>query len=789
MRHPAFTTSCAGGLASIVVAALLVLPAPALATGDANEAFCPNESLPGFQPYLPDCRAYEMVSPPFKDGAPNMQVRAVSNDGSRVIASSLGAFAGTEGDPIDHIQGAVYEFARSGSGWVASSVTPPASLSPGARFFGASADATRVLWEVLGSSKSVYSLDVDVREADGSFVKVGPLVAPVAGPPAGNIGGEKESGLDPAGASKDLSHVLFRIEAGDPALLWPGDTTTPGTSGSSLYEYVGTGNAHPMLVGVNEEGHLISDCETMIGSALLEGGGDAYNAVSVSGETVFFTALGRNVNNCEAAKVAPEVSELYARLDQLQSVTISEPSHGQCAECNTPATVAEGRRPAVFQGASEDGSKAFFLTEQELFKGDTATNLYEYDFNNPKGEKIVRVSGGSSEVQGVARVSEDGSHVYFVAKGVLAGVNAEGKSPVSGANNLYVFERDAAYPVGHTAFIATLSSETQAELKTAEEPCTVLSGEEKEECENRATRKFRERNEADQSDWRQSDERGVQATPDGRFLVFGSVADLTPGDTSIEGQVFEYDSLREKLVRVSIGAEGYPDGGANANANGSFIFGQDYAEQSLPTAPSTGLAVSADGAHVLFSSPGALTKGAETAAAAEAASVYEYHSVGSIENGNVYLISDGTNAFSAEMFGLDASGADAFFKTVDPLLPQDVDTHFDIYDARVDGGFPAPVAPAACEGEPCQGALSAPPSFGAPGSATVSGSGNLTPTPTPVTPKPKPKPVKCKKGFVKKHGRCKCKKGFVKKHGRCVRVKTPKKKTNTKRAKSHKGGK
>ena len=211
----------------------------------------------------------------------------------------------------------------------------------------------------------------------------------------------------------------------------------------------------------------------------------------------------------------------------------------QCLECNTTV-----KAPAEFSGASEDGSKVFFLTEQELFSGDTTKNLYEYDFDNRDERKIVRVSGGSEtpEVQGVARVSENGSHVYFVAKGVLTteprgGGCVEKCLPAPGANNLYVFERDAANRGGRTAFIATLSSETEAELVKAKEACT---GGEKVECEERAEQAFNQRNRADSADWYGS---SVQSTPDGQFLVFDSVADLTPGDTSVEPQVFEYDAL------------------------------------------------------------------------------------------------------------------------------------------------------------------------------------------------------------------------------------------------------
>ena len=146
--------------------------------------------------------------------------------------------------------------------------------------------------------------------------------------------------------------------------------------------------------------------------------------------------------------------------------------------------------------------------------------------------------------------------------------------------------------------------------------------------------------------------------------------------------------------------------------------------------------MSTDGSYVVFDSTGALAPGAETTSAAGASSVYEYRSAGSISNGNVYLISDGNNVLNAQALGLDASGENIFFATADPLLAQDVDTQFDIYDARAGGGFPAPAMPAGCEGEACQGAPSVSPVFGTPGSAAAMGGGNLTPAPVvspPVT--------------------------------------------------------
>jgi hypothetical protein len=743
----------AGALLSLVAALLSVLVSTSMAAaaGDANMTGCPNEAMAGFREYLPDCRAYEMVTPPFKDGGgPVIGLEAVSDDGSHVLAHSLGAYAGTESDAAS---GARYEFSRLGSGWVTSAISPPASLFSFNESLAASSELQTTLWATRAASQSIYAKDLYVREPDGTFVKVGPMVPPSAeaGPPAGSYQ-DFLAGYVYAGASRDLSHVLFEIRPAE-GQLWPGDTTR---NESSLYEYLGRENKQPKLVGVNAEGHLISDCGTVLGTLGLNSP-DTYNASSANGETVFFTALpateGEEGKHCNSASegTGPAVSELYARLDRSETVAVSEPAHSQCLEsiCNTAV-----KAPAEFQGASEDGSKVFFLTEQELFYGDTTKNLYEYDFANPAGHKIVRVSVGSPtpEVLGVARVSEDGSHVYFVAKGKLTSeprgggcltklspselteeeLTQEGRCrPKKEADNLYVFERDAAHPGGRLAFVATLS-------------------------------------EADNEDWLAlpGHAHPVQATPDGRFLVFGGVADLTPGDTSMQPQVFEYDALEQKLIRVSVGQAGYASGSTSADAHGSVIPNQPYNESQKPTTAETDLAVSADGSHVVFSSAGALTPAAEAAAAARAESVYEYRSVGSIANGNVYLISDGTNALSASAIGLDASGSDVFFETADPLLAQDVDTQFDLYDARVGGGFPAPAAPAGCEGEGCQGALSATPSFGAPGSVSVSGGANVPPPPPPgPVVKPKAKPLTRAQKLAKALKACRAKHN---KHRRAV---------------------
>jgi hypothetical protein len=679
-----------------LVGCVLFVSALACVVADRSVASCPNEADVNFERFLAGCGAYERVSPPFKAGSQLSigSAGGIAGDGSRILGVSIGVFGGDEGDGLNGAS-VFYQSVRSQSGWVTSAINPPSWLVPTQEFFDGSGDLTKSLWAVRRASEAVGAEEMVVREANGVFAEVGSLVPPTAAA-EGSRAGEYQPFIYPGalsyrGASSDLSHVLFSIKGNGP--MWPGDTTTNSNQGSqSLYEFVGTDNAQPELVGVNGEGRLISDCSTVLGSIGPSGeyAADTYNSISRDGETVFFTALGHQSGACGGELHAPEATAVYARVGQgpgARTVAISEPSSGDCETCQTGAPAA-----AEFQGASQDGSKVFFLSEQEVFKEHTTKDLYEYDFHNRPGHKLLRVSTGSKtpEVQGVARVSEDGSHVYFVARGVLTeGPNAEGGEPVAGGENLYVFERDASYPSGHVAFIATLS-------------------------------------EADGGDWAASDEeRPVQATPDGRYLVFQSVADLTNGDSSNVEQVFEYDAAREALVRVSVGEMGYAAGMESAEANASGITRQKYSGRLHPDTAGANLAVSDDGSVVVFESGGGLTRQASAAGEAGKVSVYEYRSAGTLSNGNVFSVSDGSSLFNAESAGVDASGGDVFFETASPVLESDGDSQSDLYDARSGGGFPAPAVVTDCEGVlSCHGGLAGVPVFGGVGSVSAVGGGN-----------------------------------------------------------------
>ena len=727
----------------------VVASSPA-AGGDANRAGCPaeTEAASGFRTYLADCRAYELVSSPFKEGFPIETIFARSSDGSRMIGQALGAFAGTEVDNAESSEsgfGALYEFKRGASGWSTVPLGPPASVFPESALLTESASLQRTLWRLTPSSQPADVQDLYVREAAGPggscpagdvvvpgacFEHVGPLHPPGKGPHI------EETTENFEGASADLTDVL--ITKTPVKGLWPGDTTV-GHETPSLYEYAGGGVSEPSLVGVrndrsveeeallehkahiNEAAVLISRCGTNLGSVESN---DAYNAVSASGNVVFFTAL-----ECFEGPGEPPVNELYARVGQSETVDISEPSTGptgDCEACDT-SSPTEG----YFQGASQDGSKVFFLSEQAgLLPGAQGENLYEYDFNGPAHDKLVRVSGAVAEpeVQGVVRVSEDGSHVYFVAGGVLAGnENANNETAQAGADNMYVYEPDPANPGQYkTVFVAMLCSETGESGAVADSGC-------------QGTAEY-----LDAYLWSREDGRPAQATPDGRFLLFSSYGHLTPDDTSGVQQLFEYDSQTGAMVRVSKGQ--IVPGGSECAATKTFEErfdcdgnidseelapimspNESYTRQGQPAKAESNIDVSSDGSYVFFQSADGLTTGATTGLR----NVYEYH------DGNVYLVSDGQDA---GLLGSDASGGDVFFTTADRLVGQDTDDQQDIYDARLEGGFPGLVVPAGCSGDPCQGSSSSPPGLSFAGSASVPGGGNLPPV-TPGVVKTAPKGV------------------------------------------------
>jgi hypothetical protein len=674
---------------------------------------------------LPDGRAYEMVTPVAKNAALLGNVFPVllpdfSADGSRLILASPQCF----GDAASCIAkrgrvGTPYQFTRGSAGWVASAMAPPATQFEANAVRNVNADAGSALFSMPTPPHGED--DFYVRHADGSLTDIGPVTPPELG--------ERGLGGGLVLATSNFSHTVIEGNS-----LWPFDESI----GASVLEYIAGGGAEPRLVGVSgglNSNDLISVCNTLAGAGVDQAA--TGSALSGDGQIVFFTAERCGAVGEHAAVPADEV---WARIGGSESVELSRSECGGGEAAGEVSCRAAEALPAnaAFQGASVDGSKAFFTSTQQLTDtasedsneadsaknpgcaeavGVSGCNLYEYDLARAGGRGLVTVSKGDAgagpRVQGVVAISSDGSRVYFVAKGVLSGVaNGRGELARDGEENLYVFERDVTHPEGVVRFIATLSE------------ANASKG-------------------ADLGEWKQGVEVG-NVSSDGRFLVFTSQAPLTGDDSRVDGgaaQVFRYDDATGALVRVSIGEGGFNDNG-NAGVGDASIVPARALTFFVGGAGRRDPSMSDNGRRVFFMSPIALTPGAlndvviseQSGRTEYAQNVYEF------EDGHVSLISGGRDVSvvanpacngnsSVCLVGVDVSGDNVFFTTTDSLVPGDTDTQVDFYDARVCSVSSPCVAAAApeaagCLGEVCHGVPVVQPGVPGGGSSTLSGLGN-----------------------------------------------------------------
>ncbi len=763
MRARMLTVGLVHSLLCVLVVVLVSGSGSALAAGSAGGAGCFDEQYrQGLSAGLPDCRAYELVTPPNKNGAligsqfnSGDPAPVVAENGQDVIAMSIQCFADTPSCiALREREGEPYEFARTANGWV----TRPLASS-------ASESATQAVWTYDADTRiTLFSAPSPPDGQDDWY-------AQSAGSKPSEIGPVSETG--PTGinnsigsimAAADFSHVVYEADG-----LWTFGSPPLFEENSGLYEYVGVSMARPMLVGVTGgEGStsLISICETGTPSGPTVAVVDGW--LSADGRMVYFRAHGEPGcfgTGSNAGKEFP-TTELFARVDGesvgAYTMLISAATPSTCSEepCESASTEAPH---AQFQGASSSGARAFFTSEAQLTDngGGGGATLYESECEECEElggaaaeakRRLVdvseRVGGGQvpggPRVEGVMAVASEGASVYFVAQGALTGEeeNAHHERAVEGANNLYVHTSGE-----QVRFIADLPASDETEWSVGVGTANV--------------------------------------TPDGRFLVFMSHAALTSDDTRGEGpvQVYRYDAQTRTLVRVSIGDEGFDDDGNSGTGDTSIVEPSRTLKAAGVGVVRADTTMSHDGRYVFFESqialaPGALddapTGGEEGGQVLLAENIYEWESDGTGSctqpTGCVSLISDGKDVSeqtatgtSVELLGSDAEGKNVFFQTNDQLVPEDTDTQRDFYDAHICSEAepchePAPASAPPCQGEACQGASNASPAFATPSSATLTGEGNLAlPVPAAVTSPKKVavrKAARCTKSRVREHGRC-----------------------------------
>jgi hypothetical protein len=494
----------------------------------------------------------------------------------------------------------------------------------------------------------------------------------------------------------------------------------PEAPGFSLYEWSGEGGVKLVSIlpggvpaqptdrsGFGEEG---KGCE--MNKRIL------HNAISSDGSRIFWTYQPRPIAG------VPQPSALFARLDGTETIQVDVPEGG-------PGPAGRGK----FWAASDDGSKVFFTDPNKLTPDATADasglgDLYRYDFDAEAGKKLSDLSPdptpGSDPpaLQGVLGASEDGSYVYFVANGALDAGAAAGKP------NLYVWHAGEALH-----FIATLAPEDAHIPNTGFGRFSGL--------------------ESNLSSWTDTPaEQTARVTPDGHQLAFLSVAELTGYDNvdqstgNADSQVYLFDAQSGKLACASCN----PSGARPVGFSELPVWITPYEQPRY---------LSDEGGRLFFVSRDTLalhdSNGRQD--------VYEFEREGvggcsaespafnSGSEGCVFLISAGASGDESYFLDASSNGRDVFISTRQQLAPADDDERFDVYDARVDGGFASsPPPPPACLGETCRPAEVAS-SVPSPASSGFVGEGNV---------KGERAHAHCPKGKrkVRRHGKTTCVKRF-----------------------------
>ncbi len=128
-----------------------------------------------------------------------------------------------------------------------------------------------------------------------------------------------------------------------------------------------------------------------------------------------------------------------------------------------------------------------------------------------------------------------------------------------------------------------------------------------------------------------------------------------------------------------------------AGSTGNAKFGNHKRKLAQP-----GHSLSSDGRWLLFDSPDRLTAGDTN----DVRDVYLWDRDGA-PDGELQLVTSGLGTMPSYAVDLDPTGRNAFFTTREGLVPADQNGNYNVYTARIGGGFPGPPNES-CVGEACR---------------------------------------------------------------------------------------
>lgn len=667
---------------------------------------CPNAAFrsgPGAN--LPDCRAYEMVSPVDKGGgdivaataaglASNFTQAAV--EGGRITYTSSTNF----GDVKRGAFAAQYLATRGTDGWTSHALNPPQGTTVFDPAFELDPDLqnafqafTPDLCHALMADQNLDPLTEDAIHGytdtywrDNCGPGADSYEAVTSGEPPSSSGRGKNLFSQARNYSADRCRVIFMSTA---ALTT--DAALGDPNNQQIYALSCGGARH--LVSTLPDGSP-SSIFSRVGGGIGQRAAHRYalaRAVSADASRVFWTTSGDGPGS------------LYVRLNAEAEETTVKNGEGDCvpdAEPEKACTVAISEGGARFWLADSEGETAIYSVGE---------NLFEYDVAS---DESTQIAGG---VQGVAGASEDLSRLYFASKEELA------PGAVAGQVNLYLREG------GIETLVAVL-----------------VAGDSAGNGNNEANTGLDSAN---------PDNRFSRLTPDGRRLAFmsrsGALAEEVAGyDNSDavtgepDAEVYLYDAGADELVCASCKPSGARPAGRAVGGipTAARIAGWQWSNVATRN-------LTDDGSRLFFESFDRLVPADHN----EALDVYEWEEAGagppqgrcsvsspsfsSRVGGCLSLVSTGQGNEPSSFVDASADGLDVFISTRSSIDPRDPGL-VDVYDAREEGGYPPPPeGRSPCVGDSCQ-AVPPAPGYQSPSSLGFEGPGNLTEEGKPRKPCP-----------------------------------------------------
>ena len=677
------------------------------AYSDAPFLHCPNETLRDENDSLglPDCRAYEQVSP--DNGS---EVYVAAQKGSALETQGLTEAinpmqAATGGNAVTYV-GEVLNSGQEGSGnagrdegdqiiatrttagWIATDITPLGSNSQ-THYEAFSDDLSRAtLVTAQDEPPLVPSVETTCSVPYSRSTAASAIYAPLF---------TTESGVCRrpfvVGSSSTESQVVFETAA----KKTQDAQVAAGGGHENIYVAAG-GQLH--LVNVLPGAKPKADPNASVGSFTEEWPPhtlnlpplNASNVVSSDGTRVFWTDLSTGV--------------VYVR--ENPSAEPSAIAAGVCIESTAACTVQVSLGAAVYQTATPDGRYAYY-TE--------AGQLWRFDVETAKRQALTPPAAEVQGVIGLNQTGDAGSYLYFVAAAVLTGgeENANEEVAIDGQPNLYLIHDGIR-------FIATLA-DTDNQFQV-----NAIAG-------------------AHLGDWRSDlGFRSASSSADGRQLVFMSVRRLS-GYSNVDStgnpvpEIYTYDAESSRTSCVSCDPAGTPPAAqvpeSYEGREGNFLSFRPTGITHMPTF------ISASGSRIVFNSDYSLSPADQNARQ----DVYEWERAGAGSclsgsplngGGCLYLLSGGLAGHFSALLDASEDGSDVFVVTNASLAPSDHLEKADLYDIRVGGGFPHSGDHFCESGEACASSSPAPPSFQAPGSSSFQAG----------------EPPPCRKGFVRRHSKC-----------------------------------